>query len=388
MMGLGVGFGVNAALGSGTLAGDCTADPVLISSISVSGFAAHVEVLDTNAYITTLEGALEIVDVSDPEFPALLGAYHMPGADGFALTGFVDALGIAYMGMTSASMSLAILDVSIPTNISLLGTYNTPSGSVFGVVVEGEIAYLADGSSGLLIVDVHDPAAPVLIGNDLTSSAANAVAVVGTLAYVAQDDAGLRILDVSDPTSPILLGTLDTTNAAINVAVAGSVAYVTDGPGGLVLIDVSDPSTPALLGIYPTASIARSVAIEETPEGTVAYVGIDGGVVLMVNVSNPGLPTLIGDFNAPASLNNGFAAIDGMVYAPGLDELMIVDSRLDCASPCRADMNKDGTLNFFDVSAFLIALGAGNASADLTDDGALNFFDVSAFLSIFESGCL
>ena len=54
---------------------------------------------------------------------------------------------------------------------------------------------------------------------------------------------------------------------------------------------------------------------------------------------------------------------------------------------CPADMNGDGELNFFDVSAFLNAFGNMEAAADFTGDGMFNFFDVSAFLSEFSAGC-
>jgi len=46
-----------------------------------------------------------------------------------------------------------------------------------------------------------------------------------------------------------------------------------------------------------------------------------------------------------------------------------------------------GELNFFDVSAFLSAFNAGDASADLNNDGQINFFDVSGFLTQFNAGC-
>jgi len=54
---------------------------------------------------------------------------------------------------------------------------------------------------------------------------------------------------------------------------------------------------------------------------------------------------------------------------------------------CPADLNGDGVLNFFDVSAFLSALNASDPSADFNGDGQFNFFDVSAFLSAFSAGC-
>jgi hypothetical protein len=54
---------------------------------------------------------------------------------------------------------------------------------------------------------------------------------------------------------------------------------------------------------------------------------------------------------------------------------------------CPADINDDGMLNFFDVSAFLSAFSAQEPAADFTGDGMFNFFDVSSFLSQFSSGC-
>lgn len=54
---------------------------------------------------------------------------------------------------------------------------------------------------------------------------------------------------------------------------------------------------------------------------------------------------------------------------------------------CPADLTGDGTLNFFDISAFLTAFNAQDPIADFTDDGSFNFFDVSAFLVAFNTGC-
>ena len=58
-----------------------------------------------------------------------------------------------------------------------------------------------------------------------------------------------------------------------------------------------------------------------------------------------------------------------------------------CEAMCPADLNGDGMLNFFDVSAFLNAFNAADLVADFNGDGMLNFFDVSAFLNAFNAGC-
>lgn len=72
------------------------------------------------------------------------------------------------------------------------------------------------------------------------------------------------------------------------------------------------------------------------------------------------------------------------VVQPGSDIFVAWN---DCASACPADFTGDGVLDFFDVSAFLGAYNANDASADLTGDGQFNFFDVSEFLSLYNAGC-
>lgn len=54
---------------------------------------------------------------------------------------------------------------------------------------------------------------------------------------------------------------------------------------------------------------------------------------------------------------------------------------------CAADINGDGTLDFFDVSAFISAFSAQDPAADFNADRVWDFFDVSAFISAYNAGC-
>lgn len=54
---------------------------------------------------------------------------------------------------------------------------------------------------------------------------------------------------------------------------------------------------------------------------------------------------------------------------------------------CPADINDDGELDFFDVSAFLQALANAQPIADFNNDESYDFFDVSAFLQAMNAGC-
>ena len=99
---------------------------------------------------------------------------------------------------------------------------------------DGTTAYVANGSSGLQIIDL---AAEAVIGTIAT--AGNAVAVVlsidGTTAYVANDTSGLQIIDLA---TEAVTQTIDTTAGANDVALSsdGTVAYVADVDTGLQII--------------------------------------------------------------------------------------------------------------------------------------------------------
>lgn len=56
---------------------------------------------------------------------------------------------------------------------------------------------------------------------------------------------------------------------------------------------------------------------------------------------------------------------------------------------CPADLAEPfGTLNFFDVAAYIQAYGAADPIADLAEPfGSFNFFDVSAYIQIYNAGC-
>lgn len=54
---------------------------------------------------------------------------------------------------------------------------------------------------------------------------------------------------------------------------------------------------------------------------------------------------------------------------------------------CRADMNADGTLDFFDVMMFLQLFSDHDARADFTGDALFDFFDAALFLQELSNGC-
>ena len=82
--------------------------------------------------------------------------------------------------------------------------YEDTTGDAYGVYVSGDYAYVADGSSGLAVIDISDPTDPGLpVYEDTTGSARN-VYVSGDYAYIADWSSGLaaRPAAESNPQRP------------------------------------------------------------------------------------------------------------------------------------------------------------------------------------------
>ncbi len=145
-------------------------------------------------------------------------------------------------------------------NVSLVGAFVTGS-PVLDVEVIGNVIYLADGGSGLRILDVSDPAQPVPL-SVVDTHWAMAVTVRDGMAYVADEWAGLKIFDVSDPAAPVLVGELDTAGLACDVALQGDLALVAD-LDGLRVVNVAEPSSPWETGFLFTSGPCRGVAARD-----------------------------------------------------------------------------------------------------------------------------
>ena len=65
--------------------------------------------------------------------------------------------------------------------------------------------------------------------------------VKNSLAYVANDENGLQVIDVFNPALPLLCGSYFLPGNAYNVAVVGDLAYVADGGGGLWILRYAGP---------------------------------------------------------------------------------------------------------------------------------------------------
>ena len=89
----------------------------------------------------------------------------------------------------------------------------------------------------------------------------------GSYAYVTgQGSDSLVVVDVSDPASPVIRGSVVSSSflsgAKVAVAVSGSYAYMTaHNLHSLVVVDVSNPASPVIRGSVVSSSLLGGVRV-------------------------------------------------------------------------------------------------------------------------------
>jgi fibronectin type 3 domain-containing protein len=245
------------------------------------------------AYVAVGNYGLEVVDVSDPANPALVGSCTTPGGfeEDVAVSGDLALIADNWAG-------LQVIDITDPANPSVVGSYESGGGYAHGVAAVGDLAFIAYDYNGLVIVDISDPTNPSFVGSYDVGGGYGAmlVTVAGDLALVGYDE-GVQIVDISNPASPSLVGSYDTSDNPSGIEVAGDLAFVADNTSGLQILDISNPANPSLVGSYDTPGYTRAVAVA----GDLAFVADLLSGLQVLDISNPAHPVGAGSIPIPGA---------------------------------------------------------------------------------------
>jgi len=226
------------------------------------------------------------------------------------------ALGAAGFGSASADC------IDYSEYLHLVGGLETNRAN--DVVLSGDYAYVADGTSGIVAIDVSDPGEPVRIDSVLTVDSAWGIALRDSLIYVADYEGGFHIFNHElDPDHPVLRGSIPIAGIAKRIALLGDYALVTgDGSGsdGLFSVDVSNPATPAIVDAVPIGD-GQGIALL----GDYAFVADNSQGLVVVDASDPTALDIITSVGPGGA--TGIAAAGNRVYlARGSDDVRVFDA--------------------------------------------------------------
>lgn len=304
-----------------------TTNLATIGSLTGLGYLDSMQLVGTKLYAAGLNGELNIIDVSTPQTPLLLGTWQ---STDWVMRGIKVQQNTAYV--YDWLVGVAVLDVTDPSQIALVGKYDTP-GRVFDISLQNNFLFVADNGVGLQVIDVTTPSQPQTVRNIGTTVNGRDVVARNGKAFLVDSDyaaGGLTAYDVSNPLAPSILGTHGA-SVAKSIALHGNYA-VTAGGDGLNIIDVRSPAAMSLTGSY-TYTFASTTYSSIALKQNYAYLGTE---------------------NTPGSLHTFDIS--------------------NVAKPARIDMDSIGTYEYYPITALkidgsTIHVGTGSTlfNADLTN---------------------
>lgn len=287
---------------------------------------ARVYILDTPSARTlglepdpAAQDRIVAVDVSNPQSPALLGAYALPwwltdiaveGERVYAsYTVLEEFAGLPGFPVSGGLLALDLTDMAAPVEVF----HRPTSEALFSLAVEDGVAaagnlVLFEGAQqmSLLVFDAGGPGAPDQLAAQTLSAGAGTVwdlALEDGMAYAvcmegdtSQPVSVMHIVDVSTPAAPETRSTRvfeeygPQSYSEIHVAVEGARAYVCDSHSrdvGVYILDVSNPAAPQDLGTYSI----RSNALERiVVQSGMAYITEPSDGLYIVDMNDPQSP--------------------------------------------------------------------------------------------------
>ena len=215
---------------------------------------------------------VEVLDVSDPKAITHLGSSPL-------LPEFIESIssdGKGHLYVACGSGGLQILDVSNPSAPVILGSYDT-RGFTEGVALFNQYVVLADGPQGVQILDVSNPKSPRYVAEAYPLAYTYDVVVNGNVAYAAAGGSGLLVIDLSNPKAPVENNLIKLDGFYYDLALAGGKLYAAGAWGGVAMLDLASPFSPVVSNQIETSGWAMALYVQDS--SLLVMDGADGAML-------------------------------------------------------------------------------------------------------------
>lgn len=348
--------------------------------------------------------SVNLIDTTDPLRPQWIA--QLPFATQLPRSRGADAVGNTLF-VAERTTGLNAFDLSDPSAPIPLGTYPTntdpkaPSLTA-DIAISADLAYVTDQQAGLLVYQIQPDTSLTPISNLPIDASVRNIFLMDDLAMVTSGS-DAYLIDLTDPTNPQHLSTIAgmAPSGVPSIPAAhrdGDLLYTADNDHGYRIFDITDPTDPIELAHFdadvstPQGNFEAFV-YDILVEGNTLYVAMSSGGFAIYDNTNIFAPTLLA--HLPSAVPQAgsitryreFIKEGNKVYIAAGDAGVRILSLDGCTIPCAIDYNNDGALDFFDVTAFIMAFNDTDPSADINNDGEFNFFDITAFIVAFQNGC-
>ena len=241
--------------------------PVKVSEFAVKGEAWDVKIKDNYAYVAAGLAGLVVVDITDPKALKVVTSLRYDKDWDYARKIFITEKGLLFLADRKAGIHA--INIDNPLAPKELRRFQTQFA--VGIEVADNFAYVADGPSGMVVVDVSNPEKMRQVADFKLPGHTNNVSKIGPYVYVSIDDAGIRAIDVSNPNKPQFDARYDTPGQAFSMVKYDIFMVVADLSSILFLTHNKPPV------IFPTAD--KTIAENQKLEFKVRGMDPDGNPV-------------------------------------------------------------------------------------------------------------
>ncbi len=209
-------------------------------------------------YVAQAKMGIEVFDISDPGDPKSIVIWPDLQAMRLAVVG--DYL-LSSKGISGVKL-IDISDIYHPIVKDVL-----PEVHALDITVDGHLIYIVSKKQGLLIYEITDNEKLSRLSRVSTPFPMNqfdlsvAVQVKDDIAYVANGRAGLLIVDVKKATAPIILGSIGIAGISKAVKISGNKAVITSHLGGISVVNIADPENPILMNSVSMPGLSRGLQV-------------------------------------------------------------------------------------------------------------------------------
>ncbi|MBD3190030.1 MAG: hypothetical protein GF308_05280 [Candidatus Heimdallarchaeota archaeon] len=204
------------------------------------------------------------------------------------------------------NLNIKVLNLASLVNPSIR-TSLTYAGQPNQLAVSEEVGLLANGIVGLDIINITDPANPIIYSKYQPENVTfYDVEIINSTIFCATN-LGLEMIDISDLTSPVKLKAVEvgTTRA---LALASDYAFLLTTTQEMAVVDISNPFTASEVARISLANNGLDISIE----GTTAYLATGASGFQIIDITTPTNPTIV---TTKATSNALGICIEGTVVA-------------------------------------------------------------------------
>ncbi len=237
------------------------------------GEAVDVSINSKTVYLAN-DYNLILFNMTDPENPIIYNSIIFAGEP--RTTDVQGDLGVLAEGYTG----IDLIDLTDLTEPTLLSKFLREGVSFYQAILNNTLIYSAT-NYGLEIIDISDTSNPVSIGT-YNAGESHGLAFKDNLVYLATRTHGLRIINVANPSSPSLLRAVSFATETYKVSLGDNYAFISRGSAGFSIVNITSPASAYTVSTINVGTPVDGLCANET---VLAIAATTGGLRLY-NISD------------------------------------------------------------------------------------------------------